>query len=84
MGKKIDEVEEYQVYVPSEKQKNDKDDASITSNKKITQLTWQKNQGKMWLSNPAHLLPPQKRTLAKEKKQKNHTHTQIQLVPAKY
>ena len=43
---KVDEVEEYQASVPSMKHKNDKDGASITSIKRITQLTNKRNQGK--------------------------------------
>ena len=56
----VDEVEEHQTYVPSNKYKKDKYGASITFKKILTQLTNERNQGKMWLRKPTHVLSPQK------------------------
>ena len=81
---KIYEVEGYQASIPSKKHKNDKYSASIISTKKIlTQFTKKKNQGRMWLRKPTHLLSPQKRALAQSTNQRNHKHTQKQLIPPK-
>ena len=48
---------------------------------KLTLLTKKRNQGKMWLCNPTHILSPQKIILTQLTKQRNHKHRQKQLIP---
>ena len=50
----------------------------------LTQLIKKRNQVKMCLRKPTHLLSPQKTKIdTVEKKQRNHKHPQKQLIPSK-
>ena len=49
----------------------------------LTQLTKNRMQEKMWLSNPTHILSQKKIRFTQSIKQRNHKHPNKQLIPKK-
>ena len=49
----------------------------------LTQLKNKRNQGKMWLRKPTHILYPQNIILTLSTKQRNHKHQRKQFIPPK-